>query len=225
MRLRWLSFVFLFVFVALGVAAQAQTETRYVTDRTQVELRRGPSTEYRILRYLEAGDRVEVLEQDEAQGFSRVKFGDQGTEGWIPTASLIAEPIARERLALAERNLASARERVTALEGQNQQLQRDLAATRNELEHAQANHGTVSRELSEIRTASANVVAIRDENAGLGQRLAQREREVEQLTADNARLEGRNNQNWFVVGAAVLLAGIVVGLVAPTLRRKRRSDW
>jgi hypothetical protein len=27
------------------------------------------------------------------------------------------------------------------------------------------------------------------------------------------------------VGAAVLLAGIVVGLVAPTLRRKRRSDW
>jgi SH3 domain protein len=45
------------------------------------------------------------------------------------------------------------------------------------------------------------------------------------LTADNARLGSRNNQNWFVVGAAVLLAGIVVGLVAPSLRRKRRSDW
>jgi len=221
MRLRWLGFVFF----ALGIAAQAQVGTRYVTDRTQVELRRGPSTEYRILRYLEAGDRVEVLEQSDAQGFSRVKVGDQDTEGWIPTASLIAEPVARERLAAAERNLSTARERVAALEGQNLELQRDLASTRHELEQSRANHGTVSRELAEIRTASANVVAMRDDNASLSQRLARREREVEQLTADNSRLGGRNNQNWFVVGAAVLLAGIVVGLVAPTLRRKRRSDW
>src|SRR6185436_9577227 len=118
--LRWLGLLLL----VLGVAAQAQT--RYVTDRTQVELRRGPSTEYRILRYLEAGDRVEVLEQNEAQGFSRVKVGED-TEGWVPTASLIAEPVARERLAAAERNLASARERAQTLEAQNQQLTRDLA--------------------------------------------------------------------------------------------------
>ena len=220
MRLGWVGFLFL----ALAMAAQAEAQTRYVTDHTQVELRRGPSTEYRILRYLEAGDRVEVLEQNEAQGFSRIKV-DENTEGWIPTASLIAEPIARDRLAVAERNLATARERVATLEGQKLELERDLAATRSELERSQANHGTVSRELADLRTAAANVVEIRDNNTSLQQRLGLREREVEQLTADNARLTARNNQNWFVVGAAVLLAGIVVGLVAPTLRRKRRSDW
>jgi SH3 domain protein len=220
MRSWWLGLLFL----ALGLAAQAQSQTRYVTDRTQVELRRGPSTEYRILRYLEAGDRVEVLEQNEAQGFTRVKVGED-TEGWIPTASLIAEPIARERLAAAERNLASARERVSTLEAQNQQLTRDLATTRTELEQERASHGTVSRELSDLRTAAANVVEIRDDNTSLQQRLVQRDAEVEKLTADNARLTSRSAQNWFVVGAAVLLGGIVIGLVAPTLRRKRRSDW
>ena len=121
MRLRWVGVLF----VALVVAAQAlaQTETRYVTDRTQVELRRGPSTEYRIVRYLEAGDRVQVLEQNE--GFSRVKVGEGDTEGWIPSASLIAEPIARDRLAAAERNAATARERTTALEEQNRELERN----------------------------------------------------------------------------------------------------
>src|SRR6185436_17819324 len=221
MRLRWVGFLFL----ALGIAVQAEAETRYVTDRTQVELRRGPSTEYRILRYLEAGDRVEVLEQNEQQGFSRVKVGDQDTEGWVPTASLVAEPIARERLAVVERNLASARERVTTLESQNQSLTRDLTTARSELEQARTNHGTVSRELADLRTAAANVVEIRDDNTSLHERLGQRDREVDQLTADNARLSTRNNQNWFVVGAAVLLAGIVIGLVAPMLRRKRRSDW
>ena len=109
MRLRWTGLVLL----AFGMLAQAQT--RYVTDRTIVELRRGPSTEYLILRNLEAGERVEVLEQNEEQGYSRVRVADQGTEGWILTRFLTAEPIARERLAVAERNLASARERVATL--------------------------------------------------------------------------------------------------------------
>ena len=219
MRLRWTGLVVL----AFEMLAQAQT--RYVTDRTIVELRRGPSTEYLIVRNLEAGEQVDVLEQNEEQGYSRVRVADQGTEGWILTRFLTAEPIARERLAVAERTLTGARERVATLEAQNEQLTRDLAATRTELEQARANHGTASRELADIRTAAANVVEIRDRNTSLQQRLVQRDQEVEQLTADNARLAGRSNQNWFVVGAAVLLAGIVIGLVAPSLRRKRRSDW
>jgi SH3 domain protein len=138
---------------------------------------------------------------------------------------LIDEPIARDRLAAAERNLAGARERVAALEAQNQELTRDLATARTELEQTRTNHGTVSRELADLRNAAANVVEMRDDNTRLTQSLGQRDRQVEQLTVDNARLAGRNNQNWFVVGAAVLLVGIVIGLVAPTLRRKRRSDW
>jgi SH3 domain protein len=219
MRVRWVGLLVL----AFELLAQAQT--RYVSDRTIVELRRGPSTEYLILRNLEAGERVDVLEQDEAAGYSRVRVTDQGTEGWILTRFLTAEPIARERLAAAERNLATARERVTTLEGQNAELSRDLGATRTELEQTRATHGAVSRELAEIRAAAANVVEIRDQNTRLQQRLIERDREVEDLTADNARLAARSNQNWFVVGAAVLLAGIVVGLVAPSLRRKRRSDW
>jgi SH3 domain protein len=218
MRLRWAGLV------ALALELLAHGQTRYVTDRTIVELRRGPSTEYLILRNLEAGERVEVLEQND-QGYSRVRVADQGTEGWILTRFLIDEPIARERLAVAERNLTAARERVSALEAQNQQLTRDLAAARTELEQTRTSHATVSRELADLRTAAANVVQIGDDNTRLAQSLGQRDRQVEQLTADNARLAARNNQNWFVVGAAVLLAGIVIGLVAPTLRRKRRSDW
>jgi SH3 domain protein len=219
MRVRWLGLLFL-VFELL-----AQAQTRYVTDRTIVELRRGPGIEFLILRNLEAGERVEVLEQNESAGYARVRVADQGTEGWILTRFLTAEPIARERLVVAERSLAAARERVTALEAQTAELSRDLAATRAQLTDSQTNHGSVSKELADLRTASANVVQIREQNTSLQQRLVQRDREVEELTADNARLGGRNNQNWFVVGAAVLLAGIVIGLVAPTLRRKRRSDW
>jgi SH3 domain protein len=210
--------------LAVSLGAFAQGQTRYVTDRTIVELRRGPGLEYLILRNLEAGDRVDVLEETD-DGYSRVRVADGGTEGWLLTRFLTPEPIARERLAIAERNLATARQRVAALEAETAQLKRDFETVRAELEEAQEDRGTVNRELADLRNAAANVVEIRDQNEQLRERLVERDRELEELAADNRRLAARDRQNWFVVGAAVLLAGIVIGLVAPSLRRRRRTDW
>jgi SH3 domain protein len=219
MRFRWVGLTLLLL------AASGQTQTRYVSDRTNLELRRGPSTEHLIVRWLEPGKEVHVLEQDQQSGWSRVRVVDQGNEGWILTRFLMDEPSARDRLAAAERDLGVARDRVATLEARSNELGASLGATRTELEETRTSHGTLSQELADLRTDAANVVEIRDQNTRLQQRLIEREREVEDLTADNERLAGRNSQNWFIVGASVLLAGIVIGLVAPTLRRRRRSDW
>jgi SH3 domain protein len=209
----------------LLLATAAHAQTSYITDRTLVELRRGPSLEYLILRSLEAGTAVQVLEQDADSGYSRVRVQDQGTEGWVLTRFLTAEPIARDRLAAAERSLAAAKARTTDLEQRVTSLTAELNATKSDLDKTRTNHEQVSKDLADLRTASANVVEIRDQNESLRQRLIQREREVEELTAANARLGSQDRQNWFIVGAGVLLGGIIVGLIAPSLRRKRRSDW
>jgi len=211
--------------VLLLLAASVHAQTRYVSDRTIVELRRGPSTEYLILRNLEAGTAVQVLEQDAGAGYSRVRVQDQGTEGFILTRFLTPEPIARDRLAAAERNLATAKTRVTELEQQVSTLTAELGTTKTDFEKTRANHEQVSKELADLRTASANVVQLREQNDSLRQKLVQRDREVEELTASNTHLASQDKQNWFVVGAGVLLGGIVLGLIAPSLRRKRRSDW
>ena len=101
------------VYIVLSLLAlQAQAQTRYVTDKLTVELRRGPSTEFLIVRSLAVGEPVEVLEQDTSNGYSRVRVLDQGTEGWILTRFLTGEPVARDRLAAAERNLGTSRDRV-----------------------------------------------------------------------------------------------------------------
>jgi SH3 domain protein len=214
-----------FVLVWLLLGATAHAQTRYVSDRAIVELRRGPSTEYLILRNLESGEAVEVLEQDNANGYSRVRVLDEGTEGWILSRFLAAEPIARERLVAAERNLSTARARVTELEQQVAALGGQLNSTRSDLERTRTTHGEVSKELADIRAAAANVVEMRDQNQSLRQRLTQSDEQVQRLMLENEGLAGRTNQNWFLVGAGVLLGGIVIGLVAPSLRRKRRSDW
>jgi SH3 domain protein len=207
----------------LGAGA-GHAQTRYVTDSVPVELRRGPSTEFLILRSLLPGERVDLLEQT-GEGYSRVRVADQGTEGWILTRFLTDDPIARDKLVVAERGLAGARSRVAELEEQVATLSNQLQTTRTELQQIQATHGEVSAELADIRTASANVVEIRDQNESLRQRLNDREQDVDRLTMENAALGSRNSQNWFIVGAGVLFGGIVIGLIAPSLRRRRRSDW
>jgi len=208
----------------LMLATSVHAQTRYVTDRTIVELRRGPSTEYLILRNLEAGAAVQILE-DAGAGYSRVRVQDQGTEGFILTRFLIPEPIARDKLAAAERSLAAAKTRAAELEQQVSSLTAELGGTKTDLAQTRSNHDKASKDLADLRTAAANVVETRDQNESLRQRLIQREREVEELTASNARLASQDKQNWFIVGAGVLFGGVVIGLIAPSLRRKRRSDW
>ncbi len=210
--------------VLLLLATSVQAQTRYVTDHTIVELRRGPSTEYLILRNLEAGAAVQVLE-DAGAGYSRVRVQDQGTEGFILTRFLTPEPIARDKLAAAERSLAAAKTRAAELEQQVTSLTAELGGTKTDLAQTRSSHDQVSKDLADLRTSAANVVEIRDQNESLRQRLIQREREVEELTAANTRLASQDKQNWFIVGAGVLLGGVVIGLIAPSLRRKRRSDW
>jgi len=208
----------------LLLATSVHAQTRYVTDRTIVELRRGPSTEYLILRNLEAGAAVQILE-DAGAGYSKVRVQDQGTEGFIMTRFLIPEPIARDKLAAAERSLAAAKARTTELEQQVSTLTAELGSTKTDLTQTRSNHDKASKDLADLRTAAANVVETRDQNESLRQRLIQREHEVEELTATNTRLASQDKQSWFIVGAGVLFGGVVIGLIAPSLRRRRRSDW
>jgi SH3 domain protein len=203
-------------------AALAHAETRYISDKLSVELRRGPGNEYKITRNLEAGLSVEVVEQT-PDGYSRVHVGD--TEGWVLTQFLTTERSARDRLAVAERAASDAKARATDLERQVAELTAQLGETKNELDHTRDNHDHVSRELANIKTAAANVVEIQQQNESLRQKTVDRDRQVEELTAANGALSSRSRQNWFIVGAAVLFGGIVIGLIAPSLRRKRRSDW
>jgi len=208
--------VFLFSAAAFG-------QTRYVSDNIPVMLRTGPSLEYRIIRRLSAGARVEVLREE--NDFTQVRVASDGTEGWLETHFLQAEPIARERLAAAERNLTAARERVQELEAQVAALTEELARTRNELETTKSTNREISLELQDIRNASANVLALRDQNEQLRKRVAEAEERVNRLTMENTELASDARQSWFLIGAGVLFGGILIGLIAPNFKRRRRSSW
>lgn len=208
----------------LSIAGAAFGQTRYISDELIVPLRTGPSIRNAITRNLPAGTAVEIMEQQQDSGYSRVRLVDRDLDGWLETQYLSEQPIARDRLAAAERSLAAARTRTTELEAELAQVSAELDRTREELDAVRASSGALGEELRDVRRASADVLAIRSHNEELERGLRARESELEALRLENGALANRERQNWFVVGAAVLTGGIVLGLVLPSLRRRRR-EW
>jgi SH3 domain protein len=206
------------------LAATAVGQTLYVSDQLVITVRTGPSTENSIISNLVSGDAVEVLQINAETGYTRVRLVS-GTEGWALSRYLVASPVSRDRLIIAESDLAEAQVTVATLEGSVAMLAAELEVTGRRLEETETENASLTEELADLRAASENVLSIRDQNESLRRRLNERNEEAELLAIDNDRLRTRATRDWFVAGAGVLLAGIIMGLIAPRLRRRRRSQW
>jgi SH3 domain protein len=207
------------------VSLPALAQRMYTSDELIVLLRTGPSIENAIVRNMRPGTALDVLEEDAGNDYSRVRLTGSDVEGFVLTQYLSPERAARDLLAEAERTLTTTRARVQTLESELAELRTELGTTRTTLEEERASGNEVSAELADIREASANAVALRDQNETLRRRVNELTAEAEAMVIENSRLASRSRQNWFVVGAAVLIGGIVIGLIAPSLRRTRRSSW
>jgi len=211
-----------FVLCLFSTAAFAQTF--YVTDELVITVRTGPSTQNSIIQNLNSGDTVTMLEESDDGTYVRVRTGT-GEEGWALRRYLIDSPVARSQLAAAQRNLAQARDRVTELETSVADLSGQLGTVTQRMDEAETAATSLNTELVDVRSVSANALTIRDRNESLRRRVNELDLLVEELTVQNTALGSRATREWFVVGAGVLIMGIVLGLVVPTLRRKRRTEW
>ena len=202
----------------------ALAETRYVSDRLEITMRSGKSTGHGILRMLRSGTQVQVLETDKASGYSRIKTRS-GKEGWVLTRFLMNGPAARDRLAEAEKRLAE-------LELENRKLNTAMAALREEVSSVEqqrqsldSEHRDVSQELAEIKRTASSALAIDNENKELKSRMVALERSLQTVQQENENLKDRTARDWFMVGAGVVLLGIIVGLIIPRIRWRKKSSW
>ena len=77
-----------------------------------------------------------------------------------------------------------------------------------------------------MKHTSANALRIGRERDELRKSVATLTREVEDLKQQNRDLSNRKTQNWFLIGAGVIIVGILLGLILPHLRfQRRKSSW
>jgi SH3 domain protein len=213
MKLAAMKFRLLALCLLALAAAAADAQTLYVSDRLEITLRTGTTTQHSIVRMLPSGTPVTVLEVDSAAGYTRVRTRE-GAEGWVLTRYLMDRPAAREQL-------AALSERADAL-GEIMEERDALLAERDGLG---AELEDVRAELERIRRLSAAAVELDTVNRELRTRLAAVEQAGDGLRAEIAELKRNTQRDWFLAGAGVLVLGIVLGIVVPRLRVRRRSRW
>ena len=208
----------------LVLAGNALAETRYVSDTLEITMRSGKGTSYGITRMLRSGTKVQVLEEDKKTGYTHVRT-TSGKEGWVLSRFLMKGQAARDRLATAEKSLAELELENRKMETAMSALTEEKNALEQELSMLDGQSRSVSQELAEIKRTASSALAIDSENKDLKRRVVSLERQLQTLRQDNEGLKDRTARDWFMVGAAVVLLGIIVGLIIPRIRWRKKSSW
>ena len=210
--------------LVLGMVSTAMAETLYVSDRLEIQMRTGKGTQFRILRMLPSGTALEILEVDQENGYSRVRT-PSGVEGWVLSRFLMQGRAARDQLADAEKKLARLELENRKLSASLEDLQKTKGSIDTEREQLVKENRKLSQELEEIRRAASSALAIDAENKELKSRIVAYERQAQSLQQENEGLKDRTARDWFMVGAGVVILGMIIGLIIPRIRWRKKSSW
>jgi SH3 domain protein len=214
--------------VALGIAAvvcasASFAETVWISDEFTVPVRSGPSDGHRIVhRGLPSGTELQVLGVDAAAGYTHVRTSGD-LDGWISSQYLVKEPIARIQL-------ATANNKIQALDKQLAQRNESLSELRSTSSEATSNGdrlaaqvGQLEAELAELKRVSSDAIGEHARNQELTSLNARLRAEVDDLTEESQRLEDNAEQRWLAVGGALVIGGLLAGVAIKA--RPRRSGW
>ena len=211
-------FLLLFGFL---LTTQAET-TRYVTDHLSLAVRKGTSTSHRIVKMLPSGTAVSVLKTS-ADGYSMIRT-DSGTTGWMLSRHLMDEPSERDRMLTAETAVAELQQQNLALTTELDELRNNTADTDQRYASLSSREQQLTAELEQIRRTSAGALQMAEQNQVLKHELLERDKQMQTLTQESATARERTDQQWFMIGAIVVLVSIFLGHLLPRLRLRKGSN-
>ena len=211
--LKWL----LAIMMTLPLVAFA--ETAYITEKLEIPVRSGESRDYRIIRYLQAGAQVEILETYES-GYTKIK-DERGREGFVLGRYLVDRAPSFVIAGRLEAEVAKQKETI-------KRLQQDIKALTSQNESSSESVKAIKDQLSKKEAELNEFLATAGDSITLRNRLVALETERQVLLADNETLRAEklvagddSSKSWFALGALTLAAGWFVGLLMPRVRRSR----
>jgi len=204
----------------------AHAESMYVDDTLLVPLRSGEGTSFRIVhKGIKSGTKLEIIEANRVSGYSKV-LTPGGIEGYLPTRYLSAAPIAKIRLAKANKELSS-------LKSENATLTTKLADITQVHKKLSSAHKKTSselsknsQELSSVKSISANALNLDRRNRELRESNEQLRNELELVQTENTHLKDKSDSNMMLIGGGLVIFGAILALIIPLIRpSKKNESW
>lgn len=181
--------------LTIGGGALAE-EIAYVTSDLAISLRKTAEANAPAIRGLKSGTKFTILTGDNGNGFSRIRL-DDGVEGWIQSRHISKSP--------------------NQLQQQLTEAQATIDELRAELQQTQS--------ITTAPPPESPPKALTEENSALKARITQLESERQSQKPQTRTLSDMSDRDWFLTGTGVMVLGIIIGLIVPRLRLRRRSEW
>jgi SH3 domain protein len=221
---RYFKSIFVGLLLPVLLVSAAVAQDRWVTDEFEIMMRSGKSSKQRIIRQLQSGVQLELLQTDDESEFSEVKTSN-GDKGWVLTRYLRSTPTSQLRLPELENSLERSATQNKALRSEIDELKKAKQRLQRAESKLQLSKRSLQGQVDRISKLSANTIQVDDENKQLKQQLADSQAAVSVLEIDNAQLASRSDREWFLVGGGVLVLGLLFGLILPRISWRKKDSW
>ena len=216
---------FLFNFLLVSTilffsAAVALAETRYIKPSSEIVVRRGQGTEFKIIAMVNDGIRVELLEEGETHAKIRLV---NGKEGWVVKRFLSEEPplgeivtsLRTENETLAQKEI-EASQKFDAVNATLSQTTQELDATLLERDQLKAAFLKLQHDTEDVVLIKQNLEKTLKDNQLLSEKMAV-------LQQENSTIKDDYAFKWFLAGGGVLLFGMLIGSIFTKSRKRKPS--
>lgn len=201
----------------------AWAKEQYVIDVLYVTVRDSVEDGSNVIRTLRSGAKLEVLELGE-NGYSRV-ITSKGEEGWIKTQYLTDEPVAIIRVESLQKKNDSLVAKMSELKEKSSLAKRKVKEAEKERKRLESKSQKLQSENTKMKSLSAKPMELVKENEALAEKNSSMESELNELREAKDLNFNSKSRDWFIAGAGVLILGMVIGLILPSIRWRKRNSW
>lgn len=198
----------------------AEVHRAYVIDQAYLQIRSGPGSEYPILKSLPNGSPVTVINNDIGGGYAELKLKN-GIKGYAFNRYLSTQPENQQTTSEPTATSGSA-PRTKPKPQPKTQPDKELQSRINTLT---MERDQLKDELAELKRHVSGSLDVERQRNDLQERLVNLERSNRHLKLENQALQDKSSHDWFLLGAGVLFAGILIGWIFTSLGNRKKSAW
>ena len=219
----------LITLITIGTSLISQTglaQKAYVMNPTKITLRKEPGVGGKIIAMLRQDEPVEVLETQE--GWSRVRLLEtkrQNKEGWVVSGYLVSRVPWKIQTGLLKEENARLKEKLNKIEKEWREMSVERAELTGKLEKNGTVLETVRNKYETLKREASGFLKLKKEYESAKTNMEIAQATTKKLTKENAVLKSSQRNTWFLTGAAVLLVGLIFGLIMGRQQKKRKSSY
>jgi SH3 domain protein len=134
-------------------------------------------------------------------------------------------PSGRDRLKTTTAKLDKVRQENKDLKTTISELRAELNKAQGENSELQNERTRLSNSIEDLKITAANPLALSRKNKELQRDLDQARADASALEKDNHKLRNNVMQEWFIIGAAVSIGSLILGIILTRIRWKKRDSW